>query len=326
MKSRVVCSLLVLLLIACDNAEKSQETDPVDPVAIVQTPVFNADSAYHYIQAQVNFGPRIPNSAAHDSCAAYLYQRLSAHADKVWRQDFESRGTSGQVFNFQNIIASFNPDATRRILLGTHWDTRMKADKFQEDPNLQFDGANDGGSGVGVLLEIASKLSTLPDNLGVDIIFFDAEDQGGLGLDWCLGSKHWTANKHLGNYSAYYGVLLDMVGAKDATFCQEYHSMQFAPKIQEKVWNKAHRLGFSRYFLYQPTGAVEDDHYYVNTVARIPMVNVIDARPNTGVQEDLFKDYHHRPKDNMEVIDKQTLEAVGTTVLNLLFQEAAELI
>ena len=326
MKSSILAGLMGLLLVGCDSAEKPHQNGPDLPVATVQTPVFNADSAYQYIQDQVDFGPRIPNSAAHDSCVAYFHRKLAAHADKVWVQNFEGRGSSGQVYNFANIIAAFNPNATRRILLGAHWDTRMKADKDQEDPNQQFDGANDGGSGVGVLLEIATKLDRLPENLGVDIIFFDAEDQGGLGLDWCLGSKHWTANKHLANYGAYYGILLDMVGAKDASFCQEYHSMQFAPKIQEKVWNEAHSLGFSRYFLYQPTGAVEDDHYYVNTVAKIPMINVIDARPNTGAQQDLFKDYHHRPADNMEIIDKRTLEAVGTTVLNLIYQEAANLI
>ncbi len=327
MKSKDLGLIVVALLwlSSCDNGEKGEQVMSDDPpVTNIQVPPFNADSAFIFIQDQVEFGPRIPNSRARELCADYMIDKLSAFTPHVITQEFDSRSTTtGELYKFQNIIGRFNPEASRRILLAAHWDTRLKADKFQDNPNASFDGANDGGSGVGVLLEIARNLVQLPDALGVDIIFFDAEDQGGLGLDWCLGSKHWTANKHLNNYSAYYGILLDMVGAKNATFCQEYHSMQFAPKIQEKVWNEAHQLGYSRYFLYQPTGAVEDDHYYVNLNARIPMIDIIDAKPNIDAQSDLFKDYHHRPGDNMEVIDKQTLEAVGTTVLRLLYKEAS---
>lgn len=318
----------LILVLGCGlfwGCEKTSTIEKIEkePVA-VNAPEFNVDSAYHYIESQVEFGPRTPNSEAHKQCADYLDQKLFQYTNQVSRQNFQARNSAtGEVYGFQNIIAQFNPQASRRILLGAHWDTRLKADKSQDDPNQKFDGANDGASGVGVLLEIARLLAGEDIPLGVDIIFFDAEDQGNLGLEWCLGSKHWTNNKHRPDYSAYYGVLLDMVGAKDATFSQEYYSRQFAPRILEKVWDQAHQLGYSRFFLYQNTGAVEDDHYYVNTVAKIPMIDIIDTEPHDGSQEDFFKHYHHRPLDNMEIIDRETLRAVGNTVTHLLFREAS---
>jgi len=236
-------------------------------------------------------------------------------------QEFDTKGQSGEFFQFKNIIASFNPSASRRILLGAHWDTRLKADKFTENPEASFDGANDGASGVGVLLEIARLLADDSLNIGVDMILFDAEDQGNLGLDWCLGSKHWSTNKHQPGYSAYYGVLLDMVGAKNATFPHEHYSKQFAPSIVEKVWDEGHKAGFSRYFVFANGGAIEDDHYYVNVNAKIPMANIIDMIPDGADRNDAFKPYHHRPSDNMDIISKETLNAVGTTVVNLLYRE-----
>ncbi len=311
---------LIWIWSGCEKTTTTETAGEEKPV--VQAPVFNADSAYSYIQRQVDFGPRAPNTPAHDSCASYLVAKLESWADDVQIQEFTGRNShQGEFYRFQNIIATFNPQATRRILLGAHWDTRMKADKFLENPDTAFDGANDGGSGVGVLLEVARLLAQKPLDIGVDVLFFDAEDQGGLGLDWCLGSKHWTKNKHKPGYSAYFGILVDMVGAKGATFCQEYYTMQYAPLILEKTWEQAHALGFSRYFLYQPSGAIEDDHYYVNVNAGIPMIDIIDIRPGIEELDDYFKHYHHRPADNMEIIDKQTLEAVGTTLITLLHRE-----
>lgn len=322
----IYLTLWLILLFGCEKSGQSETAVADNPLLAIKSPPFNTDSAYFFLQTQVDFGPRVPNSKAHASCAAYLSGKLASYADVVVTQDFEaSNSDNGSLYKFQNIIGSFNPDATRRILLGAHWDTRLRADKDPVDPNQQFDGANDGGSGVAVLLEIARILSRNDVNLGVDIIFFDAEDQGGLGLDWCLGSRHWSNNKHRSNYSAYYGILLDMVGAKNATFRQEYYSLQYAPTILDKVWNEAHAAGFSRYFLYQKAGAVVDDHYFVNVNAKIPMIDIIDTKPDSQNEEDFFKDYHHRPQDNMDVIDKETLHAVGTTMVNLLFRESAQL-
>ena len=313
--------LLLMFCVACNSSESTES--PADrPIGSIEdAPNFNADSAYAYIERQVSFGPRVPNSQAHTNCADYIFNKMSELADKVLVQEFDSKSESGEYYQFKNIIASFNPGASRRILLGAHWDTRMKADKYKENPEASFDGANDGASGVGVLLEIARLLSKDSLKIGVDMIFFDAEDQGSLGLDWCLGSKHWSNNKHQSGYSAYYGVLLDMVGAKDATFPHEHYSKQFAPSILDKVWNEGHSAGFSRYFVFGNGGAIEDDHYYVNVNAKIPMVNIIDMIPDGANRSDAFKPYHHRPSDNMEIISIETLQAVGTTVVNLIYRE-----
>ena len=322
MKSNCIFFLLAFTLsYSCDQPGKSETSNLVPAGSIERAPTFNADSAYSGVQQQVAFGPRIPNTPAHDNCAAYIYEKMSSYADHVTVQEFDSKSQSGEFYQFKNIIASFNTQASRRILLGAHWDTRIKADKYTADPNIQFDGANDGASGVGVLLEIARLLSQDSLNIGVDMILFDAEDQGGLGLEWCLGSKHWSNNKHQAGYSAYYGILLDMVGAKNATFPHEHYSKQFAPSIIDKVWKEAHRAGYSGYFLYGKGVAIEDDHYYVNVNAKIPMINIIDMIPDGADRNDAFKSYHHRPSDNMDIISKETLNAVGTTVTNLLYRE-----
>ncbi|MGI9551783.1 MAG: M28 family peptidase [Aurantibacter sp.] len=313
--------LVLILSFSCDPSTKTENPALFSEGSIERAPRFNADSAYAFIQQQVDFGPRVPNSQAHRNCADYLFSKMSSYADQVSVQEFDSKNQSGEFYQFRNIIASFNPGAGRRILLGAHWDTRMKADKYTADPNASLDGANDGASGVGVLLEIARLLASDSMSIGVDMIFFDAEDQGSLGLDWCLGSKHWSNNKHQPGYSAYYGVLLDMVGAKDATFPYEHYSKQFAPSILDKVWNEGHKSGFSRYFVFGNGGAIEDDHYYVNVNAKSPMVNIIDMIPDGADRSDAFKPYHHRPSDNMEIISKETLNAVGTTVVNLLYRE-----
>ena len=322
MKNKLVFySLFLALIFSCEQSSKTTETATNRTGSIERAPKFNADSAYAFIEKQVSFGPRVPNSQAHIGCGDFIYNRLSEYADKVVEQKFDYTGQNGELFQFRNFIATFNPSAGRRLLFGAHWDTRLKGDKFEEDPNVSIDGANDGASGVGVLLEVARLLSVDSLNIGVDIIFFDAEDQGNLGLDWCLGSKHWSKNKHESGYSAYYGVLLDMVGAKNATFPFEHYSKQFAPSILDKVWNEGHQAGFSRYFLFSDGGAIEDDHYYVNVNAKIPMVNIIDMIPDGADRNDAFKPYHHRPSDNMEIISTETLNAVGTTVVNLLYRE-----
>jgi Zn-dependent M28 family amino/carboxypeptidase len=324
MKNNYIFFLLVYTLsYSCDQPGKSEGANTIPEGSIDRAPVFNADSAYSFIQDQVDFGPRIPNTAAHKHCAAYLDEKLSGYADQVIIQEFDAKSQSGEFYRFKNIVASFNLQANRRILLGAHWDTRMKADKYAADPNVQFDGANDGASGVGVLIEIARLLSQDSISIGVDIILFDAEDQGGLGLEWCLGSKYWSNNKHQSGYSAYYGILLDMVGAKNATFPHEHYSKQFAPSIIDKVWEEGHRAGFGRYFVFGKGGAIEDDHYYVNVNAKIPMINIIDMVPDGTDRNDAFKAYHHRPSDNMDIISKETLNAVGTTVVNLLYRESS---
>lgn len=323
--------LLGFLVIACGkDRDTQQDSKQEEPSVTVVVPRFNADSAYHYVATQVAFGPRIPNTPAHAQAAAYFVETLKRFGANITIQEFQADHFAGRL-NLTNIVASFNPEKRKRILLAAHWDTRPFSDKDPEMPNATFPGANDGASGVGVLLEIARVISTseAPD-VGVDIILFDGEDWGeregeqgthplpdGLQEWWCLGSQHWAKNKHKPNYSAYYGILLDMVGAKDAQFHREGYSMEFAPSIVEKVWSHGQRLGYSHVFKRQTQPGVTDDHLFVNTIARIPMINIVHFEPGIG----FFGEFHHTQEDNLELISKEMLGIAGTTVLNTLYFE-----
>jgi glutaminyl-peptide cyclotransferase len=244
-------------------------------------------------------------------------------------QSFQMRAFDGKMLNLRNIVASYNPDAANRVLLAAHWDTRPFADKDSSNPDKPIDGANDGGSGVGILLEIARTINSAqqkPD-VGVDLIFFDGEDYGrpeesefpSMQDDWCLGSQYWSKNLHKPNYKARYGILLDMVGAENAKFAREGTSMQYAKNVVDKVWKAGNKLGYSDYFKYVNAPAITDDHSYVNAVAGIPMIDIIEF--NMGNPDDYFGPYHHRHTDNLDVISKNTLKAVGQTVLHVVYNE-----
>ena len=322
---------MVVVLLACEQEKKSgnkllPEKEIQPEIAI---PAFNGDSAYDFIEKQVNFGPRVPNKAAHKACAAFLVEKLKSYTPQVIEQDFESTAYDGTVLSLKNIIASFNPGQSKRILLAAHWDTRPFADQDSVAFNEPITGANDGGSGVGVLLEIARQLHLNGDfDVGVDIILFDGEDYGVPANEngfrdvpyagFCLGSQHWSRNKHIPNYSAYYGVLLDMVGARGAKFYQEGLSMNSAPTIVKKVWDYGHSLGYGDYFIYQKSEEILDDHKFVNQWANIPMIDIIEHDPSEG---NYFGKYWHTHRDNMDLIDKNTLKAVGQTVLKLIYME-----
>lgn len=306
----------------------SQESVPQEEITLNPAPDFNADSAYSFVEKQVSFGPRVPNTKAHKECATWLVAKLKQLGCEVSTQDFVATTFDGKKLNATNIIGSINPTATKRILLTAHWDARSVADKDSVDKNKAIDAANDGGSGVGVLLELARSIQqakTKP-NVGVDIIFFDVEDvgepedfKGEHGQNsWCLGSQYWASHKHKENYTAYYGINLDMVGAKGAVFPHEGTSMQYAPMIVRNVWDIASRLGYSNLFIDADGGGLVDDHVPVNDVAKIQMIDIIELRPN---DPKTFGAYHHTHQDNMSVIDKNTLKAVGQTVLTVLYQE-----
>lgn len=307
----------------------STETPPQEvTVTLNPAPDFKADSAYTYIKAQVDFGPRVPNTKAHKACGDYLAAKLKQYGCEVISQNFIATRFDGKKFDARNIIGTINPTATKRILLTAHWDTRWIADKDPKDPKSTFDGANDGGSGVGVLLELARSIqqSTKKPNVGIDIIFFDVEEFGepedfkGTTTPnaWCLGSQYWAANKHKKGYTAYYGILLDMVGAKGAVFPYEGGSMQYAPMVVRNIWDIAHRLGYDTMFLDTEAGGLVDDHVAVNDIAKIQMIDIIELHPN---DPKTFGYYHHTKADNMNVIDKNTLKAVGQTVLTAVYQE-----
>jgi glutaminyl-peptide cyclotransferase len=327
---RIFCSLVFLsaILFSCGKS-KEKQTETV-PNRVVNVPKFNSDSAYSFVESQVRFGPRVPNTLPHHKTGDYLIAKLTAYGGTLHVQEFEATTFDKQRLNLRNIIASFNPDNQKRILLAAHWDTRPFADKDSIRMDAPFDGANDGASGVGILLEIARQLKTNPTSAGVDLILFDGEDWGeknsetkriptpeGLDTWWCLGSQHWARHKHKPNYSAYYGILLDMVGAKGSHFYQEGESEKYAPKIVEKVWNTAEQLGYSTYFVKQNEGGILDDHVYVNEIANIPMIDIVDYEPGIGY----FGDYHHTRKDNIQIISKEILEVTGDVLMHVIYKE-----
>jgi len=304
-----------------DNASHNQNR------RLAEIPFFDADSAYYYVERQVSFGPRVPNSQAHINCGDWLQATLGQFADTLYLQTMRLRAYDGTILNLRNIIGSFQPDKRSRVLLCAHWDSRPWAD-HDPNPDNHYEpvlGANDGASGVGVLLELARMLSQSQPNIGVDIIFFDGEDYGKHKSSnmpdqdsWALGSQHWSHNPHLHDYNARYGILLDMVGAVNATFRHEGYSLMYAPHIVRKVWGIANRQGFGHFFLNEEGGFVLDDHYYINTIRNIPVINIIDQRTNTAHG---FFDYWHTVNDTMDHIDPLTLKAVGQTVAAVIWQE-----
>ncbi|MEI8203642.1 MAG: M28 family peptidase [Bacteroidota bacterium] len=318
--------LITLVLSSCHNEKKKPVVVQKDTISVF-VPNFDPDSAFIYVKKQVDFGPRTPNSKAQKLCAAYLSETLKKFTPDVIVQSFTVKAWDGKTLQAKNIIASFQPEKTTRIMLSSHWDSRPFADQDPnpDNHNTPIDGANDGASGVGILVEIASLLSQHPSPVGVDIVLFDVEDYGQPNTNdpakedtWCLGSQYWSKNPHKQGYKANFGILLDMVGAENATFTQEGISRTYAQDIVNKVWRAADRAGFSGYFPTQNTGSITDDHYYINEIAKIPTVDIIhyDATTRSG-----FYKTWHTLNDNISTINKNTLKAVGQTLLTVIFEE-----
>ncbi len=333
--------LITLALLAAfascktDKKTESQTSATEQPAQSTSTPAFDADSAYQYITRQVAFGPRVPNTAAHVKGGDYLVAKLNQFGFAVTEQKFDAKTWDGKILKARNIIGSINPQASKRILLTSHWDSRPRSDQDTTvaDRADAVLAANDGASGVGVLLELARAIQQAKQKpgVGVDLVFFDAEDWGdgekavgdkepGNEFDYigfCLGSRYWAKNPHVPGYKAYYGILLDMVGAKGATFAKEGYSMQFAPSIMNQVWQTASQLGYSQYFVDTAGGSITDDHIAPNIIAKIPMIDIIHTNLQTGG----FFPAWHTNQDTMENIDRSTLKAVGQTLLQTLYNE-----
>lgn len=320
--------LIFLLGVSCNTGSGAKAESPVTERKVVEVPAFNADSAYQYVAGQVAFGCRVPNTPAHVHTGAWLASELKRHGAEVVIQEALVKAYDGTTLNAKNIIGSYNPEKQDRIMLFAHWDTRPYADE-EEDPSKHhtpIDGANDGASGVGVLLEIARQLGLQKPNVGVDIFFFDAEDYGvpefytGREIEdsWALGTQYWARRPHKPGYKARYGILLDMVGGKNATFGYESYSEQFALPVLKKVWDTAKELGYGNYFVSTRIGYITDDHVYVNTLARIPSIDILDYSPKN---KNGFNDQWHTLNDNLDHIDPATLKAVGQTVLTVVYRE-----
>ena len=328
----LLISCIVLFFISCGGNESNSSSSSTNKTPLKKAPAINADSTFAFVQQQVDFGPRVPNSKAHKEASQWFKKKFEGYGATVIMQEFTDYVYDGTKVGLTNVIASFYPEQKKRILLAAHWDTRPFSDQGEGDKYAAIDGANDGGSGVGVLLEIARVLSlSEAPGVGVDIILFDGEDWGehnevsskDLPVDkrswWCLGSQYWSKNKHKANYSAYYGILLDMVGAPDATFYYDSVSQENAGRVLQSVWSTADELGYGSMFKKElGFGRITDDHVYINEDARIPMIDIIDYRPGTNVG---FTPAWHTENDNMENISKETLAKVANVLMTVLYNE-----
>ena len=312
-----VLALIILLFAACKPDIQKIPQEQVQ----VKVPGFNGDAAYELVKEQLNFGPRYTNSPGHAQIRDWLLAKTENFADEVIRQDFTAQAYTGETLNGTNIIGRFKPEIAERVLLCAHYDTRHIADKDTVDQDKPILGADDGASGVAILLEIGRQLKENPIPMGVDIVFFDAEDYGadsdGQTDSWGLGSQYWANNLHEEQYQVKYGILLDMVGAKDARFTKEGNSRASAGVVVDKIWELAKRMNKQQYFIDEPTGAIVDDHYFIIREAGIPMVDIV----NHPV-DDIFGFYHHTHQDDLDVIDPTTLQAVGQVVLAAVYNES----
>lgn len=318
-----------MLFTQCDcNKPKPPVTDSThhQVTTTITAPAFNADTAFVFVKKQVAFGPRIPNTAAQTKCATWLEKKLKAYCSNVVVQKTSLKVYDGHMVPCINLIASFNPQNPKRILLFAHWDTRPWSDQDSVIKNKPFDGADDGGSGVGILLEMARQFQMKAPDVGVDIALFDVEDYGPPSFEtkwdetdqYALGTQYWCNNPHAANYKAYFGVLLDMTGAHGATFCWEETSRFYAPDVLNKVWTIAQQQGYGNYFIKQNVSGVIDDHYYVNKMNGTPCADIINMNNPNGRS---FAPHWHTQQDNMNVIDANTLKAVGQTLMQVVYQE-----
>ena len=315
--------------ISCNSCQsKKNTTETVIETYTKIAPDFNADSAYAYVEKQVNFGPRVPSTPEHIACGDYLSRKLKEFGANVTEQKTTVKHYNGKNLPIRNIIGSYLPENPNRVLLYAHWDSRPFADHDTDisKQNQPILGADDGASGVGVLLEVARQLKAKQPNIGIDIIFFDLEDWGQADFDknivegdwWCVGSQYWAKNPHTPNYKARFGILLDMVGAGDATFLKEGYSAEYASNVVEKVWTMAAKLGYSTAFVNQTGGYVMDDHVPVIQNNRAPSADIINTKQNINTG---FAPHWHTHKDNMDIINKDMLKKVGETILEVIYNE-----
>ena len=328
-----ICGLLSLVLgvaiwTGCQRKTVPAAMEQAPSSQTAGIPVCQADSLWAFVKAQTDFGPRIPNSRAQKACADWLLSRLESYGAQVSVQEFTAKRWDGENLRGRNIIASFQPENPKRVLLCAHWDSRPYADN---DPDSDFhktpiEGANDGASGTAVLLEVARVMQQNPAPVGVDIVLFDLEDSGkprwapdarGDEYTWCLGSQYWAENPHIPGYSAWFGILLDMVGTQEPCFTMEATSMYYAPDVMRKVWGKAALMGQGQVFQSRNTGGLIDDHLFINRILGIPTIDIVhyDNLSGTG-----FFPHWHTVGDKMENLSASTLKTVGDVVLAVLYE------
>lgn len=317
---------MIMLMFAACSGKTSSDTSSGDRPSKAVRPEFNADSAYAYVARQVAFGPRVPGTPQHRECARYIVDELARHgADTVFTQAATVTTHTGDIVPVCNIMARFNTSAPRRVLIAAHYDTRPWADNDPDESrrNQPILGANDGASGVGVILEMARNIGAAHPEVGVDFLLTDVEDSGSSGegnteATWSLGTQYWADNTpYTSATRPTYGIVLDMVGGRDAKFHREYTSDRLARGIVDKVWGTAAKSPYADRFPNYIGGAIVDDHLYING-AGIPCIDIVEsANAVTGS----FPPTWHTHDDNMDHIDVSTLKAVGETVMSVIYNE-----
>ncbi|MDP4270669.1 MAG: M28 family peptidase [Bacteroidota bacterium] len=326
MNKLIYIGLITISLLSCSSKpkESSATTEKVKTTA----PVFSADSAYAYVEKQSLFGPRLPNTQAHVDCGDYIVSQFKRFGATVTEQKADLTRFDKVVLKSRNIIASYNPDKSDRILILTHWDSRPFADNDPNPANYSkpVDGIDDGASGVGVMLELARMMAKKNPAIGVDLLCVDAEDVGAPQYyqgessedDWCLGSQYWAKNPHAPGYTARFGILLDMVGASGAVFYKDNVSLNYASGVADRIWKKGQSLGYGQYFRDGQGGSITDDHVYINKLAKIPCVDIINFDPNSRQG---FPAHWHTIDDTMKNISNETLKVVGQTLAEIIYEE-----
>jgi len=317
-------AFLLLGIVACHNKQTSL-TSTTDTLS-VNMPDFKEDSAYLAIQQQCDFGARTLGSKAHEQCGLYIVNEFKRMGCETSLQETTFVRYDGKAFNGYNIIAQTNPSAKKHIVICTHWDSRPWCDADPDSSKWRQPvlAANDGASGIGVMIELARIIQQHPLPFCVDFVCFDAEDMGTpswIDSDddadtWCLGSQYWAKHPHSKSIS--YGILLDMVGGQGATFAQERFSMRYASNIVNKVWSAATNAGFKNFFPTEQGGYITDDHLPMNQIAHVPTINII---PYYSSSNNVFGPVWHTSYDTMANISTSTLKAVGQTLVQLLYTE-----
>ena len=321
-------ALTLLLFSGCHHNQ--HDTSKLTPTTVdysqVNVPQFSTDSAMMYLSEQLAFGPRTPGSKAQSRCADYLVTKMRQWCDSVVVQEFNTTLWDGSVVKGKNIIASIEPGDTyssQRILLAAHWDSRMWADHDSDQNNHHkpIAGANDGASGVATLMEMARGISAQRPNVGIDILFFDVEDQGTpewadsyADNTWCKGSQYWAQHPHRPYYTALYGVLFDMVGTHNARFTKEEVSCQYASSTLNKYWNVAQSLGYGNIFQDLKTPPILDDHMYINQIIGIPTIDIVQNSEGCN-----FFPFWHTIEDDLDIIDAETMKLVATVTLKAIY-------
>lgn len=308
--------LLAVALSACDTVDRFRgaKTD------------FDGDSALAYARAQVGFGPRVPGSESHRRAGDWIVAQMRARADSVEVQTWTHVTKQGVSLPMRNIVAHIRPGLPQRVLYITHWDTRPTADA---DPNLgarqrPFPGANDGASGVGLLIALADALKTTPPTVGVDLLFVDGEDYGAFehpvddttkNRDVLIGARHFVKTLPA-NYTPMFGVLFDMIGDFGLQIYQEEHSVNAAPEVVSRVWATAKELGYDKYFIPQVKGPVTDDHvpFIQRGLRVIDVVDIDYCSDGTANCSDL----HHTHGDTIDKVSAKSLQIVGDVALALV--------